>query len=396
MHNKFSYIFKGIFPLLAGAILLSSCGGQQGARGRQQTPTLPVITLSPRSTVLHADYPATLEGHQTVEIRPRVSGYITKMYVDEGAEVQKGEKLFQLNNEEYQQQVRSAKADVEAAEAAVNTATMNLKKTKPLADKDIVSQYDVESAQYNLQSKKATLAQAKASLINAQTNLGYTTVKSPADGVIGNIPYRVGSLVSSSIAKPLTVVSDISKMYAYFSMSERDLLDMMREAKGNDLREKIKQMPPISFIMADNSEYPHKGDLEIASGLINKSTGSANFRATFPNPEKLLRSGGSGTIRIPIPKDSVLMVPKKATYDLQNKHFVYVVDANGKAQSTPIKISPVSNSKTYVVTQGLNSGDKIVINGLPKLQDGMTIKPHPVDTDSVFSSLTGTSADSLN
>ncbi|HKK47208.1 MAG TPA: efflux RND transporter periplasmic adaptor subunit [Balneolaceae bacterium] len=386
MHKRF-------LSIIIGSLVLASCGGQQGARGDSQTPTLPVITLQPRSTVIFAEYPATLEGHQTVEIRPRVSGYITKMYVDEGAEVHKGEKLFQLNSEEYDQQVRSAKADVEAAKAAVNTASMNLKKTKPLADKDIVSQYDVESAQYNLQSKKAALAQAQANLINAQTNLGYTTVKSPADGVIGNIPYRVGSLVSSNITKPLTVVSDIDKMYAYFSMSERDLLGMMKQAPGNELREKIKQMPPVSFIMADNTLYPHKGSLEIASGLINQSTGSANFRVTFPNPEKLLRSGGSGTIRIPIPKDSVLMVPKKATYDLQNKHFVYLVDKNGKARSTPIQISSVSNAKTYVVTGGLSTGDKIIINGLPSLQDGMQIKPNPVNTDSVFESLGSDSTD---
>lgn len=393
MQNKLLHTAKSLLFLTIGTLVLISCGNQQNGSGAgQQLSSFPVITVSPRSTVLHANYPATLEGHQTVEIRPRVSGYITKMYVDEGARVSKGEKLFQLNSEEYEQQLRSAKADVEAAKAAVNTANMNLQKTKPLAEKDIVSQYDVESAQYNLQSKKAALAQAKARLINAQTNLGYTTVKSPADGVIGNIPYRVGSLVSSNIAKPLTVVSDISKMYAYFSISERDLLEMMREAQGADLREKIKQMPNVSFVMADNSVYPHKGDLEIASGLINQSTGAANFRATFPNPEKLLRSGGSGTVRIPIPKDSVLMVPKKATYDLQSKHFVYVVGKDGKVQSTPIQINSVSNAKTYVVTGGLETGDQIVINGLPNLQDGMTIKPNPVNTDSVFKSLSSDSA----
>jgi len=395
MQNKLLHTAKSIFVLTIGTLVLISCGNQQNSSGSgQQLSSFPVITVRPRSTVLYADYPATLEGHQTVEIRPRVSGYITKMYVDEGAQVTKGEKLFQLNSEEYEQQVRSAKSDVEAAKAAVNTANMNLQKTKPLAEKDIVSQYDVEAAQYNLQSKKAALAQAQARLVNAQTNLGYTTVKSPANGVIGNIPYRVGSLVSSNIAKPLTVVSDISKMYAYFSMSERDLLEIMREAQGTDLREKIKQMPPVSFIMADNSVYPHKGNIEIASGLINQSTGSANFRATFPNPEKLLRSGGSGTVRLPIPKDSVLIVPKKATYDLQNKHFVYVVDNNGKVQSTPIQISSVSNAKTYVVTGGLQAGDQIVINGLPNLQDGITIKPNPVNTDSVFESLSSDSTES--
>ncbi|MGD8748937.1 MAG: efflux RND transporter periplasmic adaptor subunit, partial [Balneolaceae bacterium] len=313
--------------------------------------------------------------------------------VDEGAEVQKGQKLFKLNSEEYEQQVRSANADIEAAKAAVNTAEMNLKKTMPLAEKDIVSEYEVESARYDLQSKKAALAQAKAKLVNAQTNLGYTTITSPADGVIGNIPYRVGSLVNSNISKPLTVVSDITTMYAYFSMSERELLEMMKQATGTTLRQKINQMPPVSFIMADNTLYPHKGHLEMASGLISTSTGSANFRATFSNPEKFLRSGGSGTVRIPLPKDSVIIIPKKATYDLQNRHFVFVVK-NGKVKSVPVAILSISNPKTYVVTDGLDTGDQVVIDGLNDLQDGMNINPKPVDTDSVYLSLNSRSVDS--
>jgi membrane fusion protein (multidrug efflux system) len=385
---------KNIFSFFVATLIIAGCGKQQGAsRQNQAVSTYPVIEISPRSTVLHADYPATLEGHQTVEIRPRVNGYITKMYVDEGAEVQKGQKLFKLNSEEYEQQVRSANADIEAAKAAVNTAEMNLKKTMPLAEKDIVSEYEVESARYDLQSKKAALAQAKAKLVNAQTNLGYTTITSPADGVIGNIPYRVGSLVNSNISKPLTVVSDITTMYAYFSMSERELLEMMKQATGTTLRQKINQMPPVSFIMADNTLYPHKGHLEMASGLISTSTGSANFRATFSNPEKFLRSGGSGTVRIPLPKDSVIIIPKKATYDLQNRHFVFVVK-NGKVKSVPVAILSISNPKTYVVTDGLDTGDQVVIDGLNDLQDGMNINPKPVDTDSVYLSLNSRSVDS--
>lgn len=371
--------------LIAGTAV--SCSSNQAAPNRkQQTPSFPVIQITPRSTVLYAEYPVTLQGHQTVEIRPRVDGYITKMYVDEGDEVKNGEKLFQLNSEQYQQQVRSAKADVEAAKAAVNTADMNLKKTQPLADKEIVSQYDVESAKYTLESKKAALAQAEAQLVNAQTNLGYTTVKSPADGVIGNIPYRVGSLVSPNINKPMTMVSDISTIYAYFSMSERELLEMTKQAEGADLREKIAQMPPIQLITADNTMYNHEGKLEIASGLINTSTGSANFRATFPNPEKLLRSGGSGNIRIPMPKDSVLLIPKKTSYEQQNRHFVYKVDKNGKVQSVPVQLLSQSTPKMYVVTGGLHSGDKIVLEGLNKMQDGMNIQPQSVDSDSLFHS----------
>jgi len=382
-----NYFLKTLmFAILLGVTAVSCSRNQAAPNRKQQTPSFPVIQISPRSTVLYAEYPATLQGHQTVEIRPRVDGYITKMYVDEGDEVTKGEKLFQLNSEQYEQQVRSAKADIEAAEAAVNTAKMNLKKTQPLADKEIVSQFDVESAKYTLESKKAALAQAKAQLENAQTNLGYTTVKSPANGVIGNIPYRVGSLVNPNISKPMTMVSDISKIYAYFSMSERELLEMTKQAEGTELREKIAKIPPIQLIMADNSLYKHKGKLEISSGLINTSTGSANFRATFPNPEKLLRSGGSGTIRIPMPQDSVLLIPKKTSYEQQNRHFVYKVDKNGKVQSAPIKILSQSTPKMYVVTGGLQSGDQIVLEGLNKMQDGMNIQPQSVNSDSLFRS----------
>jgi membrane fusion protein (multidrug efflux system) len=182
-------------------------------------------------------------------------------------------------------------------------------------------------------------------------------------------------------------------MYAYFSMSERELLEMMKQATGTTLRQKINQMPPVSFIMADNTLYPHKGHLEMASGLISTSTGSANFRATFSNPEKFLRSGGSGTVRIPLPKDSVIIIPKKATYDLQNRHFVFVVK-NGKVKSVPVAILSISNPKTYVVTDGLDTGDQVVIDGLNDLQDGMNINPKPVDTDSVYLSLNSRSVDS--
>lgn len=387
MCTKVSYNYPLAISVLLLSALFVSCSSEGRNSSQQPVGSYSVLTLSPRDAVLYAEYPATLQGHQTVEIRPRVNGYITKMYVDEGAAVKKGEKLFKLNSEEYEQQVRAAEADIKVKEAEVNTAEMNLKKTKPLADKDIVSQYEVESAQYNLQSKKAALAQAKAELINAKTNLGYTTVNSPADGVIGTIPYRVGSLVSSGIAKPLTTVADISTIYAYFSMSEQSLLEMIKDAKGADLRDKIAKMPPVDLILADNTPYEHSGHISIASGLINTATGSANFRATFPNPERILRSGGSGTIRIPTPKDSVIVIPKKATYDLQDKHFVYMVTDSGTVKSSAIQVFSLSTPKTYVVKNGLKSGDKIVLEGIGNLHDGTPIQPVPVDSDSLYKAL---------
>ena len=393
MNSKYQYTTKSLLFCMA-SILIISCGssGQQGSAGNQQVQSYPVLNLEPRSIELTSSYPATLEGRQTVEIRPRVEGYITEMPVDEGDIVEKGELLFQINSEQYEQEVRSAEADVEAAEAAIKTAEDEVQRYSRLVKKDIVSDYQLQSAKNQLESQEAALAQAEARLENARVNLNYTKVKSPTDGVIGSIPYRIGSLVNSTMARPLTTISNISEVYAYFSMSERELLEMAQnvatEGGNKTLQQRISEMPQVNLILPDNTMYGHQGTLRLASGLIDKQTGSASFRAVFPNPEEILRSGGSGNVQIPFQQNSAIVVPKKATYEVQNKQFVYTVTDSNKVQSTPITTQTLSTSKLFVVEDGLSAGDRIVTAGMSNLSDNTLIKPTPINSDSLYQSLT--------
>ncbi len=370
-------------------ILLSSCGNNKAsapAADPNQVKDYQVITIEPQIAEMHSDFPATIEGQQTVEIRPRVDGYIEHIYVEEGAVVAKGQRLFKINGDLFEQQVRSAAANVKIAQANVNSAEMQVNKVRPLVEKDIISKYELQTAQYNLQSMQAALAQAKAQLSNAKTNLSYTYVTSPANGVIGGIPYKVGALVSSNIAQPLTTVANVSKMYAYFSMNEKQLLDFSRNTEGATLQAKLKKLPQVELVLSDGSVYNEKGRIETASGLINTQTGSSNFKATFSNPLGLLRSGSTGKIRIPATVNNALMVPQKSTYEIQGKRFVYVVEADS-VKSIPIDVNPSAAGQSFVVKGGLKAGDKIVIEGIAGLREGAKIKPVVVKADSVFKSL---------
>lgn len=395
MKRNNQIIITNLFFLLSSLLLISCGGGQQGMQqGQQQVQSYPVLDLQPRSIQLTSSYPATLEGQQTVEIRPRVQGYIVEMPIDEGDIVSKGQTLFQLNSEEYEQQVRSAKADVAAAKAGVSTAEDEVKRLSSLAEKEIISDYQLQSAKNNLQSQEAALAQAQAALKNAEVNLGYTNIKSPTAGVIGKIPYRIGSLVSSTNPQPLTVISNISRMYAYFSMSERELLEMAQSVaksgeEGNQtLQQRIADMPEVNLILPDNTIYGHKGKLRLASGLIDQQTGSASFRAVFPNPEEILRSGGSANIQIPVQQNNAIVIPKKSTYEVQNKRFVYTVTDSNTVESTEVATLDLSTQQLFVVEEGLTSGSSIVTTGITNLQDGAKIKPTPVNADSLYQALT--------
>lgn len=382
------------FLFIFASILMVSCGNadQQGAPGEQQVASYPVLHLQPRSIELTNSYPATLEGVQTVEIRPRVPGYITAMHVDEGDWVDKGQILFTLNNEEFEQEVRSAEADIQAAKASVNTAEDEVERLQSLVDKEIVSNYQLQSAKNTLESNEAALAQARARLENARVNLGYTEVKSPASGIISTIPYRIGSLVDSNISQPLTVVSDISEVYAYFSMSERELLEMAQGISGENgdktIQERVANMPNVNLILSDNTKYDHQGSLKLASGLINKETGSASFRAIFPNPKQILRSGGSANVQIPFQQNSAIVIPKRSTYEIQNQRFVYTVTDNNTIESTRISVLPLSTKQLFVVDDGLSIGDTIISSGTGQLDDDIEINPQPVNADSLYQSLT--------
>ena len=376
------------------ALAIISCGQkkQAGAPGGAagQVKEYPVIAVSLQSTQLFKDYPTKLEGQQTVEIRSKVAGYIEQIMVDEGAFVRKGQVLFRLNANDIQATVRSAEAQVKVAEADVNSARINLEKTKPLVEKNIISKFDLESVESLLKAKEAQLAQAQANLENAKANLQYTRITSPADGTIGTFPYRVGSLVSSTSAEPLTTVSNTDKMFAYFSLNEKEFLAMIKGLEGKNLQEKLAKLPDASLILADNSVYEKTGRIETASGLVDQATGSVNIRATFPNPEGLLRSGGSGSVRIPQFIDSAIIIPQKTTYELQGKYFVYQVSADNKVHNTEIQVISGNLKDSYVVTSGLKAGDQIVLQGIASLRNDTEIKPKLVEAGSLSENMPAT------
>ena len=371
------------------AIFLASCGtGGKDPKAGGGKPTgpqnYPVVEIVPLNTALESTYPASLEGQQNVELRPKIDGFISRIHVDEGATVRKGQALFSINAPQYEQAVRTANAALQSAKADISAAELQYNKTKVLVDKDIISKFDLENAALTLTSKKAALAQANAALVNANVNLGYTVVTSPVSGVIGAIPYKVGSLVSSNSQMPLATVSNISKVYAYFSLNEKQLLDISRNAKGNTLGDKIKQMPSVTLVLADGTVYPQKGKIETISGQINTQTGSSSLRATFPNPNGLLRSGLSATIVIPQNLENAILVPQKSTTDIQGKKFVYLVNDTGGVKSTNIEIMDLTKGNYYVVKTGLKAGEKIILEGFTGLKDGDKIKPLIKSADSVF------------
>jgi membrane fusion protein (multidrug efflux system) len=309
------------------------------------------------------------------------------IYVDEGSVVKKGQLLFRISASLYEQGVRTAEANIKIAEADLNAAQMEVNKVKPLVEKNIISSYELQSAEYTLQSKQAALAQAKATLINAQTSLSYATIYSPADGVIGLIPFKIGSLVSSTTIQPLTTVSNIQNIYAYFSINEKQQLDFLANSKGNSLKEKLASLPPVTLLLANGSLFDQQGRIETIGGLINVPTGSVAFRATFQNPGGIIRSGSSATVEIPQKIDTALLVPQSATYQIQGKLFVYITAPDNTIHSTAIKVNSNSAGHTYLVEQGLRPGDKIVVEGIGNLREGLTIKPRLINADSVYASL---------
>jgi membrane fusion protein, multidrug efflux system len=373
------------FPIaLITVLLLSSCGDDKKTTHTSTTPqTLSELTLGPRSTTIYNDFPATIEGIEIVQLRPMVDGYLQKSYAPEGANVTKGQLLFKIENPMYDQAVITAKAGVQSAEANVAAAKMNVEKVRPLVEKDIVSKYELESAQFTLQSQQAALDQANATLRNAETNVGYTTLRSPITGVMGSIPYKIGDLISSTTANPLTSLARIDQVYAYFALSEKQLLNLSNRVPGATLQDKLDHLPQVSLVLADGSAYPQKGKLETASGFISTGTGTVSLKAQFSNPTGLIRSGASTVVRIPRTIDTALLIPQSATYELQDKRFVYLLIADNKVISMPITSTATNDGKFLVVSAGLKRGDKILLNGF-NLKDSTTVNPVPVNADSVY------------
>lgn len=357
---------------LAVALALCACSGN-----KQQMPAASndyaVETVQASDANLNTSYPATIKGIQDIEIRPKIAGHITQVLVDEGQFVHAGQPLFLIDRVQYEAIVKSAKASISVMKANISTQQLTVDNKKQLLDKKIISSYDYEVALNQLESYKAQLAQAQAALVEAQNNLNYCTITSPADGVVGSIPYRVGSLVSSSQAEALTTVSNISNVYVYFSMTEKQMLEF---TKGNGgITTAVNDMPAVTLQLADGTQYSETGKVTAISGVIDQTTGAVQVRATFPNAGRVLRSGGTGSILMPTSVKGAILVPQKATVEIQDKKFVYVLGKENKISQREIKVLTQNDGTNYVVTSGLNSGERIVIDGVNQLQDGQTINP---------------------
>ena len=343
------------------AIVLVSCGKKEEQQMPPQGPApFPVETVEKQDATIYEEYTANLEGQQNVEIRPKVNGFIQKIYVDEGQMVKKGQLLFKLETQTLNQDASASKAMVQAAQVEVD-------RLKPLVDRKIISNVQLETA-------KAKLAQAKSAYGSIAANIGYGTITSPVNGVVGSLPYREGSLVSMTSEMPLTTVSDSKVIRAYFTMNEKQLLSFNKTFKGANTVEKLKNVPEVSLLLVDDSEYNVKGKIATINGLVNPQTGTTEFRAEFKNPEGLLRSGSTGIIRLPIEQKDVIVVPQNAVFEVQGKQMIYVVGKDNKVKSTIITTNGVSGMN-FIVTDGLSEGDVIVVEGASKLKDDMEIVP---------------------
>lgn len=353
--------------IMASFMAAVSCGQAPTEQGPAQYG---VTTIATTDREIQSNYSATIRGRQDIDIYPQVSGTISELRVTEGQSVSKGQTLFIIDQVPYKAALQTAEANVAAAKASVATAQLTYDSKKELFAKSVVSQYDLSTAENTLLTAKAQLAQAEAQRVNAANNLSYTVVKAPANGMVGTLPYRVGALVSASMPQPLTTVSDNSEMYVYFSMTENQLLNLTR--KYGSIANTLKNMPDIQLQLNDGSIYDQTGRIESISGIIDSSTGSVQLRAAFPNKGGLLHSGGAGSIILPVNYTDCIVVPQVATFELQDKVYVYKV-VDGKATSSMIDVEKINNGREYIVKSGLVPGDVIVAEGVGLLREGTPI-----------------------
>ncbi|MCH4552317.1 efflux RND transporter periplasmic adaptor subunit [Aestuariibaculum lutulentum] len=352
------------------AFLFSGCGDKTETKSQSTAPLpFPVAELRPVSVTGYEEYPTSIEGIVNSNVRAKTSGYIQQVLVDEGQQVRKGQSLFKLETQTLSQ-------DANAAKARVNVAQVEVDKLIPLVDKGIISEVQLETA-------KANLEQAKANYNSIVANIGYATVKSPVDGYVGAINFREGSLVSPNDAMPLTTVSDIEEVYAFFSLNEAQYVNYLQSAKGQNKVDRIKNLPQVNLILANGQVYSEKGTIETSTGQINTNTGTINIRAKFDNPNEILTNGNSGNIRIPTEYKNVIVVPQSATFEQQKDVVIYTLGSDNKIKATVIKVSGAVDN-LYVVESGLKAGDNIVVSGLSKLRNSMVITPKQVDFDSVI------------
>ena len=362
------------------AISLFSCSPKPETAQAPPPPALPVASIVSGTQTTYQEYPASIEGTVNVEVRPQVSGALDKVFVDEGAFVSAGQPIFKINEQPYRAALNNALASLHAAQAAAGNAQLEIDKLSPLVANKVVSEYQLKTAKASYQVAKANIESARANVATAQINLGYTLIKAPVSGYIGRLIKKQGSLVSPQDVEALTQLSDVHDVHVYFSLGEKDFVAFKEQYPGATLKDKLKQLPPVALLLSDNSEYAKQGHIDMIDGQFDKTTGAITLRASFNNPQGLLRSGNTGKVRLSLQHKNALIVPESATVEMQDKVFVWAVADSNKVKKLPITIEGRSGNN-YLVRDGIKAGDRIVLSGIDKLQEGTVIKPEPVAAD---------------
>lgn len=369
--NKLIRNISMIFMLCSCVALLVSCGSPKQEFREMPTLELSVMEVKKTDQQFYETFAATIRGKQDININSQVTGFITKVNVDEGSIVTKGEVLFVIDQVQYEEAVNVAKASVAVAEANIATAKLTAENKKSLGERNIISSYEVKLAENELGSMNAQLALAEAELISAEKSLSFTEITSPSDGIVGKITSRIGTYVNPLATEALTTVTEFSTMFAQFSITEKKLLSLTKDSSDGGV---ISNMPKVQMRLSNGDIYDELGTIETISGTIDQSTGSASVRASFSNEDGILRSGGTASVIVPYTVKDCLMIPQSATYEIQDKKFVYVVGQDSKVSAKEIDIYPLNDGKQYAVTEGLSVGDKIVIEGITSIKSGSTIK----------------------
>ncbi|TAH11471.1 MAG: efflux RND transporter periplasmic adaptor subunit [Sphingobacteriia bacterium] len=352
------------------------CSNIKNEQEKESYPNIPVVTVVQKDTILKTDYVSDIQAIKNVEIRARVQGFLENILVDEGQEVKKGQSLFKINDQELKTELARSKANVSNAMAETKSAELELNRTEVLVNKNIISKTEYELAAAKLKATKAKLDEAYSIQKNAETKLSYTIIKAPFDGIIDRIPLKIGSLIDPGAL--LTTISDIKQVYAYFHVSENEYLQYKKS-----VNKITHQRNPLQLILSDATEYPYLGKIETIDGEFNDNTGAIAFRAKFPNPNKLLKHGASGKVRITTDVEKAVLIPQKAGFEIQDKNYVFVVDKDNKIMMRPF-FTTRRVAQFYIVDKGLKPGDKIVYEGIQNIKQGDKINPQLKNVDSIM------------
>ncbi len=377
--KRSNYVMKSI--LIFSAMFLLACSNKTPQAAAPAPPALPVASVVSGTETTFQEYPASIEGSVNVEVRPQVSGTLEKVYVDEGAYVKAGQPIFKINDQPYRASLNNALAAQHSAEASLINAQLEVERLTPLVQNKVISDFQLKSAKATALVAKANIEQAKANVSTASINLGYTLIKAPVSGYIGRLIKKQGSLVAPVDAEALTQLSDVHDVHVYFALGEKDFVNFKDQYPGQTLSDKLKQLPAVSLILADDTEYGTKGRVDVIDGQFDKNTGAITVRAKFANPLGLLRSGNTGRIRLSLQHNNTLVVPQSATIEVQDKIFVYALADSNKVKKQAISVIGKTGTN-YLVKDGVKAGDQIVLSGLDRLQEGAVIAPQKA-TDKV-------------